>query len=145
MKEMYGHLDSSDNMENIISREQIDKSGKSLVELYEEGILGMISGHDNFGKLHVHIDLESVAEADGVTEPQNTKEFSMLTSKSAQFSTLEMCEIVQLSVKQLGREKFGGVSISDFNPILEDQRTGRCVGQIFYQMCLGICQNKIGK
>lgn len=73
-----------------------------------------------------------MAEADGVTEPKVTKDFSLLTTPTAQFKTLELCDIVQESVKQLGREKFGGVTITDFNPILEDQRTGRCVGQIFY-------------
>ena len=90
---------------------------------------------DEAKKLHLHIDLESIFEADGVSV--YTPEQEALYTK---FKALEISKIVQDMAVQ---GKISSMSITDYNPIAEDQRTGRLVATIFYQLCIGICQNKM--
>ena len=79
----------------------------------------------------MHIDIESIFEADGVSV--YTPEEESLKSK---FKALEISKIVQDMAAQ---GKISSMSITDYNPIAEDQRTGRLVATIFYQLCIGIC------
>jgi hypothetical protein len=37
----------------------------------------------------------------------------------------------------LGRDRMGSLSISDYNPVIEDNRTGRLIASIFYYFTLG--------
>lgn len=37
----------------------------------------------------------------------------------------------------MGRKRLAGISVTDYNPIIEDQRTGRMLAQFFYRVCLG--------
>ena len=65
-------------------------------------------------KLHIAIDLESIVEADGVTslKPESTLK--------TMFSAFKVAMFIQDSARSLGRERLAGVSITDYNPIIED-------------------------
>ena len=58
------------------------------------------------------IDLESVCEAEGVTERK--EDVSDLYKASA------IAKFLLDAAKTLGRDKLASVSITDFNPIMED-------------------------
>lgn len=44
-----------------------------------------------------------------------------------------------MSASILGRKHLGSISVTDYNPIIEDQRTGRMIAEFFYNTCVGIC------
>ena len=86
-------------------------------------------------KIHLILDLESIQEASGVTELQQ--------DPSQLFKTCDIIEIVQNLARVAGRQHLGSMSLTDYNPIIEDQRTGRSIAMIFYHLCIGLCQHKI--
>ena len=86
-------------------------------------------------KIHIGVDMESLEEAEGVTELQN--------NDGGMFRAEDVLSILQTSVRQLPREMIGSMSFSDYNPIIEDQKTGRLIATMFYYVCIGICQHYI--
>ena len=102
------------------------------------------------GKIHIHLDLEAVKEADGVTQVEaqldpSVSHFgakSIIPDDTPMFKAKDIVTLAQYLTRTIPREKFGGLSISDYNPIIEDQKTGRIVALIFYNLVLGICQQK---
>lgn len=135
---------------------QIDTSRVSFVDTNVEDILDVFQEKvltnekvQQASKILIHIDLESVREADGVTDPQADSEavscFGIEPIKQCSlFKAFDICQILQLVSRELTREKLGGISISDFNSIAEDQRTARVIAQMFYNVVLGVCQlNKL--
>ena len=83
----------------------------------------------------MHLDMESVLEAEGVTE---------LKQKEKQLiRTIDLIKIFQNMARILGRDRMGSLSISDYNPVIEDNRTGRLIASIFYYFTLGFVQFKI--
>ena len=102
-------------------------------------------------KVHLHIDLESVREAEGVTNiqhesnPPNKNLLSLLAETSMKKNTNDMYDAVhisrllKMSASILGRKHLGSISVTDYNPTIEDQRTGRMIAEFFYHLCVGIC------
>ena len=88
----------------------------------------------SLGRVHVAIDLESVREAEGVTERKD--DVSDLYEASA------IAKFLLEAAKTLGRDKLASISITDYNPILEDQRTGRMLTEFFYRICLGLSMHQ---
>ena len=79
--------------------------------------------------------MESIEEAEGVTEMQS--------DEGGMFRAEDVLKMLQQSVRQMPREMIGSISISDYNPIIEDQKTGRLIATLFYYVCIGICQHYI--
>ena len=88
----------------------------------------------SLGRVHVAIDLESVRGAEGVTERKD--DVSDLYEASA------IAKFLLEAAKTLGRDKLTSISITDYNPILEDQRTGRMLTEFFYRICLGLSMHQ---
>lgn len=91
-------------------------------------------------KVHLHIDLESVREADGVTNKQAPKVSS--SASQSMFDAVHLFRVLKLSSSSLGRKHLGSLSMTDYNPIIEDQRTGRMMAEMFYNICIGLCQHE---
>ena len=133
-------LDGGEADKNVIGEH--DGTARNIIKDFEDLILKPLLEQNAPGKMQIHIDLESVKEADGVTEPRQASlgAFGALNSSLVnQFNIKDVCQVLQIASQKLGRDKLGGISVSDFNPIIEDQRTGRCVAHMFYMLCIGIC------
>ena len=85
------------------------------------------------GRIHIAIDLESVREAEGVTE--RPEDLSDLYEASA------IANFLLMAAKTLGRERLASISLTDYNPIINDQ-TGRLIAEFFYRVCLGLSMHQ---
>ena len=56
------------------------------------------------------------------------------------YDAVHLARLLKMSASLLGRKHLGSISITDYNPTVEDQRTGRLIAEFFYQVCIGICQ-----
>ena len=79
--------------------------------------------------------MESIVEADGVTSLKPESELKNM------YSGYQVAKFIQESAKVLGRQRLASISITDYNPIIEDQRTGRMMAEFFYRLCLGLAMN----
>ena len=96
-------------------------------------------------KVHLHIDLESIREAEGVTARQGCSNLLKVpldssTGSNPMYDAVHLSRLLKMSASILGRKHLGSVSVTDYNPIIEDQRTGRMLSEFFYNLCIGICQ-----
>lgn len=118
-----------------------------LVDLFDSQVLSS-EEVQQAAKVLIHIDMESISEADGVTEflPDTETEACFgsfnIQPHCPKFRAFDICNIVQMCARVLPREKLGCVSVSDFNAVVEDQKTGHIICQMFYNVVLGICQQK---
>ena len=82
-------------------------------------------------KIHLHIDLESVREAEGVTNIQsnsviNKNLLNLASSSTSSFRTkdkydaVHLARVLKMSASILGRKHLGSISVTDYNPIIED-------------------------
>ena len=88
-------------------------------------------------KIHLHIDLESVREAEGVTNRQNetitVKDSNFLsltatgqgspipqTKPNDMFDAVHLARLLKMSASIMGRKYLGSISVTDYNPIIED-------------------------
>ena len=84
------------------------------------------------------IDLESVEEAQGVT--QLFKDWGKIPGfNHKNIKSGDLVQFVQRNAASLGRQRLGSISISDFNPVVEDQKSGRLIATLFYYLCIGLC------
>ena len=58
------------------------------------------------------------------------------------FDAVHLFRVLKLSSCILGRKHLGSLSVTDYNPIIEDQRTGRMMAEMFYNVCIGLCQHE---
>ena len=56
------------------------------------------------------------------------------------YDAVHMARLIKLTASIMGRKHLGSISVTDYNPIIEDQRTGRMIAEFFYHACIGICQ-----
>lgn len=55
------------------------------------------------------------------------------------FDAVHLARLLKMTASIFGRKHLGSISVTDYNPIIEDQRTGRMIAEFFYHVCIGIC------
>lgn len=80
--------------------------------------------------MHIHIDLESIEEASGTTQ--------YLTHPKIEAQ--KVVSWLEEAAKILQRNNLGSVSITDYNPVVEDNITGRLISEFFYYFCLSLAK-----
>ena len=55
------------------------------------------------------------------------------------FDAVHLARLLKMTASIMGRKHLGSISVTDYNPIIEDQRTGRMIAEFFYHVCIGIC------